>query len=572
MNPKLLAYLRKKGLKADATLSQAITYWHTLAAPDRAEADKLAEGDPAAPAPDPAAPPSEPTVVPDLTPAAGETEEDFVIRFVNDEAMMTKYPDGAERTNKAKEIFAAAAAPAEPAPAVDPAAPADPGLSAKPADTLRLDQARRTGIHALAKTHGLNKDWAQGLCDRQVSLAQATELVNLAQANKPAAMGTVSVGTDLNMSTLGAAVEDAILLRSGRNVEQPHERAQQFRHLSMIEIGRKFLGAIGVDPGLYSRTEITRLCFSRQALARANGDVSLAMGTSDFPYILANVARRSLRQAYEFAVLTWALWARETTTPDFKQVSRLILSNAPALAAISEGGEYTYGSMTEGREVYTLGKYGKGLKFTREMMINDDLSAFNRVLPAMGSMAAYMEDTVVYAILTANAALADGVALFSRATHDNVSEGALSVTNLGTAEALMARQKALDAATYLSIVPRFLLVPSEQKVLAAQLLASTVDPAMSNATPNPFASELMPIATPHLTNTSQWYLAASPDQVDTVEVCFLEGERQPFLDEEDDFDTDCRKFKVRHQVVAKALDYRGLVRSTGASATTTAGA
>ena len=565
MNPKLLAFLKSKGLKPDATLAQAIQYWHALEAGDRTQADKLAEGDPAPAAP--AAPPSDPTVVPDITPAAGEAEEDFVTRFVNDEAMMTKYPDGAERTNKAKEIFAAASAPAE-APPAEPV-PAEPGLAAKPADVLRLDTARRQAIHALAKKSGLDKTWAQGLCDRQVSLAQAVELVNLASAHAPAALGAISVGDDRNLTSLGTGVEHAIMLRAGLKVEKPHERSQRFRHLSMIEIGREYLRALGIDPGLYGRSEIVRFCFSRAALARVTGAVSLAMGTTDFPYILANVARKSLRQAYELAELTWSRWARETTTPDFKQVSRLILSNAPALNSMAEGEEYKYGAMTEGRETYTLGKFGKGLKFTREMMINDDLSAFNRVLPAMGAMAAYMEDTVVYAILTANAALADGVALFSQATHANVYEGLLSVTTLGGAKAKMMRQTHLDGATYLSITPRFLLIPSELEVSGAQLIASVVDPAMSNATPNPFAGKLEPIATPHLTNTAQWYLAASPDQVDTVEVCFLEGERTPFLDEEEDFDTDCRKYKVRHQIVAKALDYRGLLRSTGATATTT---
>lgn len=514
--------------------------------------------------------------MPDLTPIENESEADFVGRFVADPGMTEKYADGEERVAKAKAIYAAAhegeeEQAIEPTPApeaeqeIEPTP--NPEMAEKHVDAetvLAADRTRRAEILALAKTQGINTAWAQGLADRGVSVAQAKELMELAMENKPVETADLKVGADRDKDTLCAGITDAMLLRAGRKVEKPHDRAREFSGKSMLEMGRDFLIKWGVDTTGLTRMEIASMLMSRAKFARAAGNVSLALGTSDFPYILANVANKSLRQAYELAPVTWSRCFRPATAPDFKQISRVQLGNTPALAAMSEGGEYTYGTIGEDREVYTLAKYGKGVKLTREMLINDDLSAFNRVLPMMGMMARYLEDDVAWAIITANAALADTVALF-HSTHANTGTGAIAVAGLSSGRAAMRKQKAKDAATFLNIAAKFLIVPAALETTAEQFIASVVDPAKSNAVPNPFANSLEVVAEPRLdaTSTAYWYLAADPSIWDTVEVCFLEGEPAPVVEEEEEFDTDCRKYKVRHQVAAKAIDYRGLYRSTG---------
>jgi len=450
-----------------------------------------------------------------------------------------------------------------------------PGMSAATAaaNALAADRKRREDIKTLATAAGLDAGWAQGLADRGISVTQATELITLAKENAP--MET-KVGADRNIESLGAAVGDAIAVRAGlfrprKGIEAgtPHERAREFTGLSMIEIGRKYLRQHGIDPDTLSKMEVVTLLFSRIKFAQVTG---LAMGTSDFPYILANVMGKSLRQSYELAETTWQLWATELSAPDFKQQAAQILSSAPTLAAISEGGEYTYGSFTEAREVYTLAKYGKAVKFTREAMINDDLSAFSRVVAQMGAKAKYLEDVVAYAILTANAALGnDSVALFNAASHANDGEGVLATAALNSAWAAMRTQTDLDGATLIQNEPRSLIVPVALAGTARVLVSSINDPSASLANiPNIWNGRLDVVEAPILdaTSASQWYLAADPAKMDTVGVCFLEGERQPVVEEDEEFSTDARLYKVRHQVVAKALDYRGLYRSTGVAATT----
>ena len=557
MNPKLRKYLESVGLKQEASLSEAIRFLTALDGDNKAKADALlAEGDPPAPA-----------AAADLAPAEGESEDDFVARFVADEGMAAKYPDGVAREARAREVYAAAAAPTEPA--------VPPAMSAKrEREVLVADGNRRKAIMALARQSKVDLDWAQGLSDRGVTLSNARELITLAQSRPPVPMGSVTGGEDRNVSTLGAAISDAVLLRVGRPPKKPHDRVREFRGLSTLEMGRKFLGQLGVDTTGMGRMEVAKLLFSRKQMASRVGAIAMDMSTSDFPSILQDALGKTLLQAYELAPSTWAKWARRATAPDFKEVKRAQLGSSPALLAMSEGGEYSYGMVGEGKEVYTLAKYGRGLAFTREMLINDDLDAFSRVAPGMGRMAKYIEDDIAYAILTANDDMSDDIALFN-ASHSNLSTGTLSVTALGAMRAILRLQTGLtttNAAGHevtgpiLNLSMRSLIVPAALETLAEQLVASTVDPSKSNATPNPFSNKLGVVAEPRLDATSAtvYYGAADFSMCDTIEVCFLEDEPEPVVEETEDFDTDSRKYKVRHYVAAKAIDWRGLVRSSGA--------
>jgi hypothetical protein len=184
----------------------------------------------------------------------------------------------------------------------------------------------------------------------------------------------------------------------------------------------------------------------------------------------------------------------------------------------------------------------------------------------MGARAKYLEDLVAYAILTANAAMADGIALFN-AAHGNAPgvATALTVAGLTVGYTAMGVQTDLGGGPLIENSPTILIVPKALQIAADQLIGAQYDPAiaLNPMTPNPFASRLKVCASPFLDATSavNWYLSANPAMVDTVLMSFFEGEEQPIVEEEEDFDTDARKYKVRHCVAGKALDWRGLWRS-----------
>lgn len=455
-------------------------------------------------------------------------------------------------------------------------------------------------LRDIARLAGLDDTWVVEMHLAAKTDSEATQIALAAsKAKEPIKMKStdIRVGGDRNIDTLRDAVRDAVLLKANRPTYQfedndtiggrvvlsagkpvernPHERANQFRYRRLLDIGREYLIALGVEKARgMSAAALAPILLSTPRWERFvrthGGDVALsgAHATGDFASILRDAMGKSLRQAYAVAPTTWNLWCRKTTAPDFKTQRRVQLGQAPDLVSMVEGEEYEYGTVVESQETYTLSKYGKGLAFTREMLINDDLGAFDRIPQQMGLAARRLEEATAYGILTANAVLSDSVALFATA-HANLATGTLSVASLSTAKGLMRKQAPLGGTTAnpLDLTPSFLIVPAELETVAQQLVASTVDPAKANATINPpWIRGMTVISSAILSGTSsvQWYLAADSGQIDTVDVCFLEGEEGPTVEEDEDFDTDTLRLKVRHHVAAKAIDYRGLVRSSGA--------
>ena len=89
---------------------------------------------------------------------------------------------------------------------------------------------------------------------------------------------------------------------------------------------------------------------------------------------------------------------------------------------------------------------------------------------------------------------------------------------------------------------------------------------MSAGVVNPWAGKMTPIAEPRLDadSVASWYLIAHPNQVPFIDVSFLEGEEQPYVEEQIDFDSDALKVKVRHDVGAGVVDYVGAYKNIGA--------
>ena len=224
---------------------------------------------------------------------------------------------------------------------------------------------------------------------------------------------------------------------------------------------------------------------------------------------------------------------------------------------------------------------------TWETVVNDDLDAISRIPAMQGNACRRKQNAAVYDVLTANANLGDGGALFnttaqtSSGGHSNLasSGAAVSVASLNTAYNSMMTKKGLGTSSdaILNIQPSYLIVPAAISATALQVVGSIADPSAggSSATGNsntlniygPNGSRpLRVVVDPVLDGNSAtaWYLAASPSQIDTVELSFLQGEEAPVLENEWDFDKDCYKYKVRQTFGVAAIDFRGLYKNPGA--------
>jgi len=293
---------------------------------------------------------------------------------------------------------------------------------------------------------------------------------------------------------------------------------------------------------------------------------ALAAGsTSDFPIILAGLVSSHLMQAYNEWPATFRPFVSVGSANDFKALHAMKMSEAPDLMDLNENGEYKSANFSESGENYRVITKGRVVALTRQMIINDDLRAFTRIPTLFGSAARRMEADAVYSLITANAAMSDGTTLF-HADHKNLAgaAAALSSTSLGAARAAMRKQVGMADAS-IDVTPAFLLTTVDAELDAEILLRSAAlpDDNKSAGVYNPWAGKLTPVADPHLTGTA-WYLLAHPNQFPTLEVAYLEGEEQPYIDEELDFDSDALKIKVRHDFGAGVVDHIGAYKNAGA--------
>jgi hypothetical protein len=305
------------------------------------------------------------------------------------------------------------------------------------------------------------------------------------------------------------------------------------------------------------------------------------MTQSDFPYVLANVATKIAKKGYTEANTTYQEWCNIAYLPDFKPATIPGLGAFSDLNSIPTGGApYLYGTIGEAYETATLATYGALFGLNRHAIVNDDMNVFARTGLAMGASAARKVNALAYAILNSGQTMTeDGVTLFDAATHKNYTTGsgtAMSVTSLNLAEALMAKQTAPKVSTdttsaYLNVAPGHLIVTVAKAATARVLLNSQYDPAATagTLTPNPWNGRLALTVDPLVDTTSSvaWHLLAPKGNstIDTITMFFLEGSNgEPMVEEQDQFTSDGITYKVRIDAVARALDWRGLYKNSGA--------
>lgn len=349
------------------------------------------------------------------------------------------------------------------------------------------------------------------------------------------------------------------------------DRGRPYRGMGMLRVAEAFLNNAGIRTSGMSKMKIAGL-----ALGLEERGVGMH-STSDFANLLADVANKTLRRAYDEAPQTWTPIARRITLPDFKSVKRLQLGEAPALQLVNEHGEFTFGTITEGKEEFSLATYGRRFAITRKALVNDDTDAFSRVPTLFGRAARSLESDAVWYQILKNANMGDGQALFEESTYhiNYTSTGtAIGVDSLGVGFAKIQSQKGVDAATYLNISPRYLIVPPAKIGLALQYTTAITPAQGSNV--NPWSGILTPISEPRLSggvtlagdtaagSATAWYLASTPDQIDIIEYAYLEGEEGPMVESRVGFEIDGLEIKCREDFAAKVIDWRGLYKNAGA--------
>ena len=406
---------------------------------------------------------------------------------------------------------------------------------------IEEERARVSNISELCRHFGVN---ATDYINNGTSLADAQRSVLAIVNERNIPTANIQMG-EQEEDKYRDAMSDAILLRGGVQLETVAPGAQDLRGMRVRSMIEEVLAREGV-------ANVHRM--GEEELLRA-----ALTGTSTLPGILSAAANKSMAKGYQAAQTTFEQFTTVGSNTDFKEATRYRLSEAGSLLEIKENGEFVQDELTEGSAKTKVLTYGRGFSFTRQMIVNDDLSALTRIPSLYAAQAKRGINRLVYK------ALAE--AKFTAKDGNLAGTGAaLSLATIDEARQAMRKQKNLRGEEFLNITPKYLIVPTNSEFLARQLLTSTSDPnATHYGVTNPLMGSLQIITDAELDalDTDAYYFLADQMLMDTIEVTYLNGNQRPVIEPQVAFDTLGIRYRIYMDYGVTVVDTKGIYKNAG---------
>lgn len=357
-------------------------------------------------------------------------------------------------------------------------------------------------------------------------------------------------------------VRPDVMTRLGTVDSDPGE----FRGMTLVDMARRCLEAANIRTAGMDRQQMVGKALTMREVAGAG----IAATTGDFPNILENILYKVLLAQYMVTPDTWRMFCKVGSVTDFRVNKRYRMGTFGSLDALNEAGEFKNKSLPDAeKQSLTAATKGNIIGISRQAIINDDMSAFDTLATMFGRAAALSIEVDVYALLALNAGLGplmtDGLTLF-HATHGNLTTGAaLSAAAIDADRVAMASQKDPSGNEVLHLRPATLLLPVGLGGTARQINNSQYD--FDTANKFQIANRVGGlfrdiIDTPRITGTRR-YLLADAGVAPTIEVAFVDGQQQPFMDVQQGWRVDGVEWKVREDYGVAAIDFRGAITNAG---------
>lgn len=300
-------------------------------------------------------------------------------------------------------------------------------------------------------------------------------------------------------------------------------------------------------------------------------ELRAGFSTLSLPDILSDSMNKMLLDHFNAVEGAWRQISAIRPVRDFRTHNSYSLTGDLQYEEVGSTGEIKHGTL--GDEAYTnkADTYAKMLAISRTDIINDDLSAFQRVPQRLGRGAGLKINDIFWTIFLNNSS-------FFASGNNNVSTGGGSALDTGgaainAAEVIFAAQTDPDGKP-LGLMPRILLVPPTLANTAAALMGSQRitggnDPGVVDG--NVYQGRYRVVSSVYMENSSYtgnsaaaWYLLCDPMDLPVIETVFLNGREAPVVESADaDFNTLGIQVRGYHDFGVALQEKRGGVRSAG---------
>jgi phage major head subunit gpT-like protein len=260
-----------------------------------------------------------------------------------------------------------------------------------------------------------------------------------------------------------------------------------------------------------------------------------AWATHAISGILSSTVNKFLLAGFTSVEDSWRQIAATRSVSDLKTYTSYRLNGSFKFQKVANGGEIKNSAASEESRTISADTYGIMTSVTRTDLINDDLGALTAVPQRLGRGGALALNDLFW-----DAFKADSSFFTTARGNKKTSATALGIAGLKEAVTLFRKLKDADG-NPVAVQPRILLVPVDLEVTAAELMNST-QIASGNTSGQPstnvFAGRYQVVSSSYLTDASDYYLLASPADLATMEVAFLNGQQSPVVETADaDFNT-----------------------------------
>lgn len=437
------------------------------------------------------------------------------------------------------------------------------------AESARAEERQRCAdITSLCREFSVSaEDQARYLNDGiTVDAVRAAILDSMRQNSAPiATRGTAEV-TGSSEDKFRAAAADALVMRSGMQLQNPAEGARELMGMSLRDLAIDCLASEG-QTGLNRRsTEDIYDMATRQFFNP----------TAAFPTILDNAINKAYVEGHKNVAVTFDQWTKKGSLKDFKTHDNNYLAGpAGEFLEVPEGGELKHDVFGDEKlPTRKLKTYGRQFTLTRQAFINDDIDLVTKVPAKYAASARKTINKQCYQILVNNSAIYDGTPLFSK-THGNLVTTGTGITQASMQAMIMALQNQTDQFGEAIIIrPATLIVPAGMAFDIYTLFNSpTINTEGNTQAVNPlyrYANQITVIEDPTINvlcggfgNVMPWWLLGSKDDTDFIEVDYLNGQEIPTIRRMETPGTLGFVWDIYLDWGISVMDYRGAIKNPG---------